>query len=62
VLRAQELLETTELNIDEVAREAGFGHSVLLRLSAASWRRWASGGGSPGPLPWRSPRGCAMAR
>ncbi|WP_306866561.1 GlxA family transcriptional regulator [Arthrobacter bambusae] len=31
VLRAQELLETTELNIDEVAREAGFGHSVLLR-------------------------------
>ncbi|WP_314323493.1 helix-turn-helix domain-containing protein [Paenarthrobacter ilicis] len=31
VIRAQELLETTELNIDEVAREAGFGHSVLLR-------------------------------
>ncbi|MEZ2389280.1 GlxA family transcriptional regulator [bacterium RCC_150] len=31
VLRAQELLESTELNIDEVAREAGFGHSVLLR-------------------------------
>jgi transcriptional regulator GlxA family with amidase domain len=31
VLRAQELLETTELNIDEVARESGFGHSVLLR-------------------------------
>ncbi|HKU34627.1 MAG TPA: helix-turn-helix domain-containing protein [Paenarthrobacter sp.] len=31
VLRAQELLETTELNIDEIAREAGFGHSVLLR-------------------------------
>ena len=31
VLRAQELLESTELNIDEIAREAGFGHSVLLR-------------------------------
>jgi transcriptional regulator GlxA family with amidase domain len=31
VLRAQELLETTDLNIDEIAREAGFGHSVLLR-------------------------------
>ena len=31
VLRAQELLETSELNIDEVARRAGFGHSVLLR-------------------------------
>jgi transcriptional regulator GlxA family with amidase domain len=31
VLRAQELLETTELNIDEIARESGFGHSVLLR-------------------------------
>ncbi|WP_211878389.1 GlxA family transcriptional regulator [Pseudarthrobacter albicanus] len=31
VLRAQELLETTELNIDEVARESGFGHTVLLR-------------------------------
>lgn len=31
VLRAQELLEGTELNIDEIAREAGFGHSVLLR-------------------------------
>ncbi|MCI0140485.1 helix-turn-helix domain-containing protein [Arthrobacter bambusae] len=31
VLRAQELLETTEMNIDEIAREAGFGHSVLLR-------------------------------
>ena len=30
VLRAQELLETTELNIDEIARESGFGHSVLL--------------------------------
>jgi transcriptional regulator GlxA family with amidase domain len=31
VLRAQELLESTELNIDEIARESGFGHSVLLR-------------------------------
>jgi transcriptional regulator GlxA family with amidase domain len=31
VLRAQELLESTDLNIDEIAREAGFGHSVLLR-------------------------------
>jgi transcriptional regulator GlxA family with amidase domain len=31
VLRAQELLEATDLNIDEIAREAGFGHSVLLR-------------------------------
>ena len=31
VLRAQELLESTELNIDEVARVSGFGHSVLLR-------------------------------
>ncbi len=31
VLRAQELLETTDLSIDEVARAAGFGHSVLLR-------------------------------
>ncbi|HET6269621.1 MAG TPA: helix-turn-helix domain-containing protein, partial [Arthrobacter sp.] len=31
VLRAQELLESTDLNIDEVARESGFGHSVLLR-------------------------------
>ncbi|WP_411373660.1 GlxA family transcriptional regulator [Arthrobacter sp. MPF02] len=31
VLRAQELLELTDLNIDEVAREAGFGHPVLLR-------------------------------
>lgn len=31
VLRAQELLESTDLNIEEVAREAGFGHPVLLR-------------------------------
>ncbi|HCN22077.1 MAG TPA: AraC family transcriptional regulator, partial [Arthrobacter bacterium] len=31
VLRAQELLESTDLNIDEVARESGFGHPVLLR-------------------------------
>lgn len=31
VLRAQDLLESTDLNIDEVAREAGFGHPVLLR-------------------------------
>ncbi|MHC6592354.1 GlxA family transcriptional regulator [Arthrobacter sp. C152] len=31
VLRAQELLESTDLNIDEVARDSGFGHSVLLR-------------------------------
>lgn len=31
VLRAQELLETTDLTIDEVARESGFGHPVLLR-------------------------------
>ena len=25
------LLEATDLNIDEIARESGFGHSVLLR-------------------------------
>lgn len=31
VLRVQELLETTDLNIDEIARESGFGHSTLLR-------------------------------
>jgi transcriptional regulator GlxA family with amidase domain len=31
VLRAQELLESTDLNIDEVARASGFGHPVLLR-------------------------------
>lgn len=31
VLRAQELLESTDLNIDEVARQSGFGHPVLLR-------------------------------
>jgi transcriptional regulator GlxA family with amidase domain len=31
VIRAQELLESTDLNIDEIAREAGFGHPVLLR-------------------------------
>lgn len=31
VLRAQELLESTDLSIDEVARESGFGHPVLLR-------------------------------
>lgn len=31
VLRAQELLETTDLNIDEVARMSGFGQPVLLR-------------------------------
>lgn len=31
VLRAQELLETTDLTIDEVARQAGFGQPVLLR-------------------------------
>ncbi|MEE2521447.1 helix-turn-helix domain-containing protein [Pseudarthrobacter sp. J75] len=31
VLRAQELLETSDLNIDEVARQSGFGHPVLLR-------------------------------
>ncbi|MDJ0351226.1 helix-turn-helix domain-containing protein [Pseudarthrobacter sp. PH31-O2] len=31
VLRAQELLETTDLTIDEIARASGFGHSVLLR-------------------------------
>jgi transcriptional regulator GlxA family with amidase domain len=31
VLRAQQLLESTDLNIDEVARESGFGHPVLLR-------------------------------
>lgn len=31
VLRAQELLESTDLNIDEIARESGFGHPVLLR-------------------------------
>ena len=31
VLRAQELLETTDLNIEEIARESGFGHPVLLR-------------------------------
>lgn len=31
VLRAQELLESTDLNIEEIARESGFGHPVLLR-------------------------------
>jgi transcriptional regulator GlxA family with amidase domain len=31
VLRAQELLESTDLNIDEVAQKSGFGHPVLLR-------------------------------
>lgn len=31
VLRAQELLETTDLSVDEVARESGFGHAMLLR-------------------------------
>ncbi|MBT1003103.1 helix-turn-helix domain-containing protein [Paenarthrobacter sp. DKR-5] len=31
VLRAQELLEETDLSVDEVAREAGFGQAVLLR-------------------------------
>jgi transcriptional regulator GlxA family with amidase domain len=31
VLRAQDLLESTDLNIDEIARESGFGHPVLLR-------------------------------
>jgi transcriptional regulator GlxA family with amidase domain len=31
VLRAQELLEATDMNIEEIAREAGFGHPVLLR-------------------------------
>ncbi|GAA3399772.1 GlxA family transcriptional regulator [Pseudarthrobacter polychromogenes] len=31
VLRAQELLESTDLTIDEIARESGFGHPVLLR-------------------------------
>ncbi|XTR52858.1 GlxA family transcriptional regulator [Pseudarthrobacter sp. So.54] len=31
VLRAQELLETTDHTIDEIARESGFGHPVLLR-------------------------------
>jgi transcriptional regulator GlxA family with amidase domain len=31
VIRAQELLEETDLNIDRVARESGFGHAVLLR-------------------------------
>jgi transcriptional regulator GlxA family with amidase domain len=31
VLRAQELLEATDMNIEEIARESGFGHPVLLR-------------------------------
>lgn len=31
VLRAQELLESTDLNIEEISRESGFGHPVLLR-------------------------------
>jgi transcriptional regulator GlxA family with amidase domain len=31
VWRAQELLETTDLNIDDVARLAGFGHPVIMR-------------------------------
>lgn len=31
ILRAQTLLEDSQLSIDEIAREAGFGHAVLLR-------------------------------
>ncbi|AUI53026.1 GlxA family transcriptional regulator [Arthrobacter crystallopoietes] len=47
VLLAQELLETSDLNIDEIARATGFGQAVLLRhhfvkalnISPASYRR-----------------------
>ncbi|GAB3519999.1 hypothetical protein GCM10027402_07700 [Arthrobacter monumenti] len=47
ILRAQALLEETQLSIDEVAREAGFGQAVLLRhhfhralgTSPAAYRR-----------------------
>lgn len=47
ILRAQTLLEETQLSIDEVAREAGFGQAVLLRhhfhralgTSPAAYRR-----------------------
>jgi transcriptional regulator GlxA family with amidase domain len=47
VLLAQELLESSDLNIDEVARATGFGQAVLLRhhfvkalgISPASYRR-----------------------
>ncbi|MBO0594839.1 helix-turn-helix domain-containing protein [Nesterenkonia sp. E16_7] len=31
ILRAQTLLEDSQLSIDEIARETGFGHAVLLR-------------------------------
>ena len=55
VLRAQELLESTDLNIDEVARQSGFGHPVLLRhhfakvldTSPQSYRRAFRGQLSP---------------
>lgn len=47
VLRAQELLEDSELTVEEVARAAGFGQAVLLRhhfnrevgISPAAYRR-----------------------
>jgi len=47
VLLAQELLESSDLNIDEIARATGFGQAVLLRhhfskalnVSPASYRR-----------------------
>lgn len=53
ILRAQSLLEDTQLSIDEVAREAGFGQAVLLRhhfhralgTSPAAYRRTFRGSG-----------------
>ncbi|MGM0929340.1 MAG: GlxA family transcriptional regulator [Actinomycetota bacterium] len=55
VLRAQELLEESDLNIDEIARITGFGQAVLLRhhfaksvgVSPAAYRRTFRGSGVP---------------
>jgi len=54
VLRAQELLEESDLNIDEIARITGFGQAVLLRhhftksvgVSPAAYRRTFRGSGA----------------
>ena len=53
MLRAQELLEESDLNIDEIARITGFGQAVLLRhhfaksvgVSPAAYRRTFRGSG-----------------
>ena len=55
VLRAQELLEESDLNIEEIARVTGFGQAVLLRhhfaksvgVSPAAYRRTFRGSGAP---------------